>query len=181
MIAGLSLAFNFNMLFQSTVNQFRNLSVTFGTRDLPGLRRFMKRVTAVVAMVMLICVASPVARLFMRYLQGASGAALDVACQALWPLIAVPVVIAFRNYYHGLAMVRRRTGAMAAGGASRNLVIVLCGPMLLALGWYNHVAAAAMLLTGFTAEAATVFRVTASGHTQEAASDRLDAGSGRAL
>lgn len=162
MIAGLSLAFNFNMLFQATVNQFRNLSVTFGTRDLPGLRRFMKRVTIVVALAMAVSVASPLARLFMRYLQGASGAALDVACQALWPLIAVPVVIAFRNYYHGLAMVRRRTVAMAAGGVARNLVIVLCGPVLLALGWYNHVAAAAMLVTGFVAEAATVFRLARS-------------------
>jgi len=164
MIAGVSLAFNLNMLFQSTVNQFRHLSVTYGTRDLAALRGFMVRVTAVVAGVMLIAVASPLSRLFLRYLQGAEGAALDMACQALWVLVPVPVVIAFRNYHHGLAMVRRQTGSMAAGAVSRNVMIVPLALALLALGWYNHIAAAAMLVTGFGAEAATVCLLTRARH-----------------
>ncbi len=156
MVAGVSLAFNVNMLFQSTVNQFRNLSVTFGTENLPALRRFMVRITAGVFLLMALVVLTPVARLFLRHLQGAEGAPLAMACQSLYVLLLVPIVIGWRNYHHGLAMVRKRTAAMAAGAMSRNLSILPLGAALLALGWYNHIAAAAMLVVGFASEATTV-------------------------
>ncbi len=61
-VAALSLAFSFNMIFQSAINQFRNVFVTFGGRDAAGVRRFMFRCTVVVAGLMLLVVATPLVR-----------------------------------------------------------------------------------------------------------------------
>jgi hypothetical protein len=157
LIAAVSLAFTFSMVFQSAVNQFRHLFVTFGRRDREGVRRFMIRTGGVVTVLMLVCVASPLAGLFFRHLQGASGETLEMAIQALWPLCLVPVVIGLRNYFHGLAMVHRRTLSMTAGSLMRNVAIVAVGAALLHLGAYNHLGATATLIVGFSAEAFTVF------------------------
>ena len=156
LIAAVSLALSVNMLFQANLNQFRNLFVTFGRQDRRGVRRFMVRATGCIAALMTLVVATPVARLFLQHLQGATGETLDMAVDALWVLLLVPPVVGCRNYFHGLAMVRRRTGSMAAGATMRNVSILACAPVLLRLGWYNHVTAAAMMVTGFAAEAATV-------------------------
>ena len=160
MVAGVSLAFGFSMLFQSTINQFRNVFVTFGHRDLRGVRRFMARVTLGVASLMLIALLTPGARLFLRHLQGATGPTLEMAKEACWVLLLVPVVVAWRNYFHGLAMVHRRTGGMVAGAVSRNASIAVVAAALVAVGLYNHVAAAALLVLGFASEAFTVFLYT---------------------
>ncbi len=156
MVAGVSLAFSFNMLFQAAVNQFRDLFVTFGGRDPQGVRAFMVRATLVLTAMMVLVVATPLCPLFLRHLQGASGPTLHMARQAMWAMLPVPAVIAWRNYFHGLAMVHRRTTGMTAGSFMRNVAIVAFALPLMALGWYNHVAAAAMLVLGFGAEAATV-------------------------
>ncbi len=156
MVAGVSLAFAFGMLFHGSVNQFRHLFVTFGEEDRRGVRRFMARVTLVITGLMLVAVASPAARLFFRYLQGATGETLRVAVQAVWPLCLAPAAIGFRNYFHGMAMVHRRTGGMAAGGLVRNGSAALCAGLLMAVGLYNHVTAAAMLVVAFISEGLTV-------------------------
>jgi hypothetical protein len=160
MIAALSLAFTFSMLFQSAVNQFRHLFVTFGHRDRSGVRRFMIRVAAAMAALMVVAALTPLAGLFFRYLQGASGETLRMAKQAIWPLCVVPIVIGCRNYCHGVAMVRKRTGSMAAGALARNIAIVAVGSLLVAAGRYSHVTAAVTLIAGFSAEALAVFVLT---------------------
>ncbi len=160
MIAGVSLAFGFSMLFHATLNQLRNLLVTFAREDPKGVRRFVTRMTAAATVLMVIAVVSPAARLFLSRLQGAEGPTLRMAREALWVMLLVPPIVGFRNYFHGLAMVDRRTGAMAAGAFARNLAAIVCGGALLSLGWYNHVAAAAVCVTAFAAEAATMFLLT---------------------
>jgi len=159
-VAAVNLAFSLSMLFQGSVNQFRNLFVTFGKGDPAGVRRFMIRVTAAITVLMLVVIVTPLASFFLGRLQGASGDTLRMARQGLWVLLLVPVVIGWRNYYHGLAMVQRRTLAMAAGSVCRNVAILAAAGALVALGGYNHVAATAMLVFGFTAEATTVFLLT---------------------
>lgn len=156
MIAAVSLAFTFNMLFQAAINQFRNLLVTFGRDDPDGVRRFMRRATLIVAAVMVLAVASPFAGFFLHTLQGAGGDLLRMARQALWPLCLAPIVVAWRNYCHGITMIERRTGRMVAGGIARNVSVALCAPVLVWLGLYNHVSAAAMLVFAFAAEALAV-------------------------
>jgi hypothetical protein len=156
MIAALGLAFSFTMLFHSALNQFRNLFATFGREDPEGVRRFMVRVTAVVGAAFVMAVATPVARTFLQHLQDAEGETLRMGTQALWGLCLVPVAIAWRNYYHGLAMVHRRTGRMLAGAVMRNVAVAVCAAGLLQTQAYGHVTAAAMLPVGFAAEAATV-------------------------
>jgi hypothetical protein len=158
MVGAAGLAFTFNMAFQITVNQFRNVMVTFGKRDPAGVRRFVWRVALGLSFVMAVAVASPVVRWFLQDLQNAEGELLRMARQAVWPLVLAPLVVTWRNYLHGLTMVHRRTAGMAAGGLARNASVLICAPLLTALGLYNHVAAAAMLVVAFAAEAgATMF------------------------
>ncbi|MCK4283616.1 MAG: hypothetical protein KAX44_04795, partial [Candidatus Brocadiae bacterium] len=171
MIAGVSLALSFSLLFHATLNQLRHLLVTFVREDRRGVRRFVMRVTAGVAVLMVIVVVSPAARLFLRHLQGAEGPTLTMARQALWVMLLVPPIVGCRNYFHGLAMVDRRTGAMAAGSFARNLAVIVCAPALVALGWYNHVAAAIMFVSALAAEAATVFLLTRARRRKSADQD----------
>lgn len=156
MVSAVGLAFTLNMLFQAAINQFRNLLVTFGRDDPEGVARFMRRATLVMTALMVVAVASPFAGFFLRRVQDARGDVLTMARQALWPLCLVPAIVAWRNYCHGMTMVHRRTGLMVAGGVARNVSVLVCAPVLVGLGLYNHVTAAVMLALAFAAEAATV-------------------------
>jgi hypothetical protein len=155
-VAALGLAFSCGMIFQVTVNQFRHLMVRFGDADRQGVRRFMAAVTLVVVGLMLVALLSPLARLFFVHLQGAQGHTLLMALDALWLLCLVPIVLAWRNYHHGLALVEHRTLPMAVGGVARNGSILVLGIALLATGLLNHRTAAALLVTGFIFESVVV-------------------------
>jgi len=61
-------------------------------------------------------------------------------------------VVTLRNYFHGIAMVKRETGPMGAGAVARNVASYVAAAVLLPLGRLNHVSAAAILLLGFVAE-----------------------------
>lgn len=161
-VAALSLAFTLGMVFQMTVNQFRHLLVRYGHIDPVGVRRFMVWVTVLVSAAMLLMVATPTAEAFFRHLQGARGSALRMALDSLWVLCLVPLVIACRNYYHGLAMVHHRTGSMALGGLARNGAILCCGGLFSVMGILDHRTAALLLVIAFAAEATTVFLATRS-------------------
>jgi hypothetical protein len=155
-VAAVSLAFSFNMMFQAAINQFRNVFVTFGHEDAAGTLRFMRRVAFGLTLVMIVAASTRLSEWFFRDLQGASGDLLRMARQALWPLCLAPLVVTWRNYNHGLTMVRRRTWSMAAGGIGRNVAIAAAAFVLWRCGLYNHVAASAMLVLGFAAEAFVV-------------------------
>ncbi len=160
MVSAVKIAFTFNFLFQAAINQFRNLLVTFGHEDPTGVRRFMRRVTVTASGLLVFCVVTPLAGIYLRVVQGADVDMVAMAGQALWPMCLAPIVVAWRNYNHGMAMVRRRTWPMVAGGLGRNLSVLAVAPVLAALGLYNHVAAAAMLILAFGGEAATVSLLT---------------------
>jgi hypothetical protein len=155
-IAALSLAFTVNMMFQITVNQVRHLMARYGEADPHGVRRFIFRLALIVTGVMAVVLVTPLARLFLVHCQGAEGPTLQMALDCLWVLILVPCVIAWRNYYHGLALVHRRTTSMAIGGLARNASIIVIGGIFLMTGLLTHWTAAGLLLAAFTAEAVVV-------------------------
>ncbi len=153
MIAALSLAFSCGIMFQGTINQFRHFMVAFAGDDPRGIRRFMVAVTTVVTGLMVLALVTPAARWFLGSLQGATGHTLEMTLDALWVLMLVPIVIAWRNYHHGMAMVQKRTIALAAGSLARNGSILVVGITLLLTGHLNHWTSAGLLLTAFTCEA----------------------------
>lgn len=155
-VAALRVGFDLAMLFQMSANQFRHVFVTFGNRDLPGLRRFMFKMVMAASGLMLLTAATPLKTLFFGEALGIEEPVLGMAGHVLLVLCPVPLVIAWRNYYHGLALTHHRTLGMGIGGMSRNVATYLVATGLLALGLFNHVAAAAVLVCGFSAEALTV-------------------------
>ena len=104
----------------------------------------------------LLTAATPLKTLFFGEALGIEEPVLSMAGHVLLVLCPVPLVIAWRNYYHGLALTHHRTLGMAVGGISRNVATYLAAAGLLVLGRFNHAAAAAVLVCGFTAEALMV-------------------------
>lgn len=155
-VAALRVAFDFAMIFHMPLNQFRHLFITFGTRDLAGVRRFLLGVTTIVSGLMLLVVATPVSAWIFGGLLGAEGELLRLSRQVIWVLCLVPLAISLRNYYHGLALVSRRTRSMAVGGILRVGAIALASWSFAAIGVLDHVWAAVALLSGFVVEAVTV-------------------------
>lgn len=151
-IAAVRVAFDFSMIFGSAINQFRHFFVTFGTRDLEGVRRFMMRAMVAVVALMALVVFTPLIGLILRGLLNIPDVILTRAVQALRVLCVWPLAMTLRNYFHGHLLARRRTGGMAAGGACRVAAIYLVCWLLQGAGWLNHVTAAAILVLGFLAE-----------------------------
>ncbi len=171
MVAALRVGFDLSMLFQMTSNQFRHVFVTFGHRNLAGLRRFMRRVVLVVTGLMLVTAVTPLKTLFIGHVLGWKPPVLEMAGHVFLVLCPVPLVIAWRNYYHGLAMVHRRTAGMFVGGISRNATAYLCCWGLLAMGHLTSASAAAVLVCGFFAEALAVIVYTRGWRRERIAGD----------
>jgi hypothetical protein len=155
-IAAMRVGFDFGLIFHNLLNQFRHLFVTFGKTDLAGVRRFMARVTFGVVAVMLVVVLSPLSHVVLRDWIGVEGRVLVMSRQVLMVMCLLPVLVAVRNYFHGLAMIDRKTGPMGAGAVVRNLATYGASALFLALGWLNHVTAAAIMVTGFLGETLVV-------------------------
>ncbi|MFH1709157.1 MAG: hypothetical protein ABIF71_14735 [Planctomycetota bacterium] len=155
-IAAMRVGFDCAMIFHNFLNQFRHLFATFGAGDTAGIRRFMFRVTAVVVTAMVVAVFTPLAHVVIHDLIGVQGPVLAMTRQVLMVMCLLPILVTVRNYFHGLAMVRRRTGPMGAGAVGRNAMTYLAAWALFSLGRLNHVTAAAVLVLGFAAETAVV-------------------------
>jgi len=166
-IAALRVAFDFAMIFHLPLNQFRHLFITFGTRDLPGVRRFLVTILVAVTVLMVVFLASPLGRWTLHGLLGVKGDLLEDSIEAVWVLCLIPLVVSARNYFHGLSLARKRTGSMAVGGILRVLFIGLASWGLLAAGRLDHVFGAAILVAGFAVEAATVVALGWKGRASE--------------
>lgn len=152
-VAAMRVAFDFAMLFHNPANQFRHLLVTYGKDDVRGVRRFMRRVMAVLFVTMVLATFTPLSRLILNGLMGIEGETLTKAVWTLRVLCLTPVVITLRNVYHGQLMLGRRTHGMAAGAVFRIGIIALGSWILFMLGLMNHIAGAALLIAGFSLEA----------------------------
>ena len=159
MIASVAVGFTLAMMFHMPVNACRDLFVTYGREDLRGVRDFALRITAISFGLILVFTATPLARLALVHFLNVKQDILGMAAHTFWPLCAVPPIVMLRNYYHGRALIERRTVGMGLGGVSRNAAIAGVGGTLYALGWLNHVTTAALLSLGFLAEAVAVMVV----------------------
>ena len=155
-LAAMRVGFDFAMIFHNALNQFRHLFVTFGEQDLAGVRRFMIRVSTVVVSSMVLVAATPASGFVLHDLVGVDGEILRMTRQIVLVMCLLPIVVNVRNYYHGLALLRRTTGRMGAGAVGRNLATYALAASLFALGWLNHVTATLTLIAGFVAETLVV-------------------------
>lgn len=155
-IAAMRVGFDFGLIFHNLLNQFRHLFATFGKDDLPGLRRFMAKVTCGSVTAMLLVVLTPLSQVVLRDVIGVTGNVLAMSRQVLLVMCLLPILVAFRNYFHGLAMIDRKTGPMGAGAVVRNIATYAASAALLALGWLNPMTATAVLVVGFLGEALVV-------------------------
>ena len=155
--ATLRVAFDCAMFFHLPINQFRHVFLTFGKDNLREVRRFMVRVLLPLMLVMIVVNATPLASLYLRHVLRIGSDILSMTLAALWVLCLIPLAATLRNYYHGIAMLERRTRSMALGAVMRNVAIATAGFALYRAGILNHNAAAGCLVMGFVVEALTVF------------------------
>ncbi|MEW6754125.1 MAG: hypothetical protein AB1505_24565 [Candidatus Latescibacterota bacterium] len=165
-IASMRVGFDLAMIFHGALNQFRHLFVTFGEQDLAGVRRFMIRVSVAVVGSMLVVAATPVSRVVLHTLVGVEGEILRMTRQVVLVMCLLPIVVNVRNYFHGLALLRRTTGRMGAGAVLRNVATYLLAAFFFYTGWLDHVTATLTLIAGFVAE---TFMVAAAPQVQQAA------------
>ncbi|MBN8215633.1 MAG: hypothetical protein J0L75_03285 [Spirochaetes bacterium] len=151
-IAALRIAFDFAILFQNPLNQVRHLFITFGFKGLAGVRRFVIRLTFVSIGAFALVAFTPLGDFLMAHLLGSRGEMTRRALEAIRPLVPIPIFITVRNYYHGLAMLHRKTLAMAVGSLGRFTAIYLSASLFFMAGGLGHVSGAACLMFGFFAE-----------------------------
>lgn len=157
MIAALRVGFDFAFLFQQAANQFRHFFVTFGLDDLAGKRLFMRRVAAGITVLMLAVGLSPLGDLVLRRGLGVEGDVLERALDILLLMTLMPGIIILRNYFHGILMVKERTGGIAGASFLRVLMIALLAAIGEHTGLLDHRFAVATLLAGFTTETLAVW------------------------
>ncbi len=151
-IAALSLAFAYGMIFHISVNQFRNVSVAFVNEKQTDVLNFMIQSTIVVTSLMVGLQILGLSHAFLENMQGAEGLLLEMSSAALWPLILVVPIVAWRNYYHGIAMNRKKTTIMGLAAIARNVMIYVVGIALLRLEVLNVISACSLILVGFATE-----------------------------
>ena len=152
-IAAKRVAMDFLMLYQAVINQFRHFFATFGLDDLAEKRRFMAKVVGGLTLAMGVVLAWPQAsRAFFVSAIGLDESLYADARLMCVLLLVVPAILAVRNYYHGILMVRRRTAAMAWGSVLRLLAIAFTSWLLLATGLLGAHTAVLGMIAGFSAE-----------------------------
>ncbi|RMD73944.1 MAG: hypothetical protein D6820_17740, partial [Lentisphaerae bacterium] len=156
MISALNLAFSFGLLFQSTVNQLRFLIVRFGHKNPVQVARFMAVIATTVSLLMILTLCSPASEYYFRYLQNASGDLLILAREAAWGLCLGPLAIAWRNFFHGLAMIHNQTIYLLYGGIARNGSVLIMGQLLVMMHLFTPFWGAFLIVIAFTAEAMAV-------------------------
>ncbi len=157
-IAALRVGFDFSTMFQQAANQFRHFFVTFGLDDLPGKRRFMAVVCIGITLIMLLVAATPLSEWVLTRALGIDDVVKSQSVDVILIMCALPALIIFRNYYHGLLLVQRRTLGMATGGILRVVGIFVFSQLLFTAHALNHATAALVLLSGFAIEALVVLR-----------------------
>lgn len=171
-IAALRVGFDFSTMFQQAANQFRHFFVTFGLDDLAGKRRFMALVCVGITLIMLLVAATPLSEWVLTRGLGIAAAVKAQSVDVILIMCALPTLIIFRNYYHGLLLVQRRTLGMATGGVLRVVGIFVFAQALFSVHALNHVTAALVLLSGFAIEALVVLRAGTRPHNAAIEADR---------
>lgn len=167
-IAALRVAFDFFMMVQLAVNQFRSFFPGLGLDNLDKKRAFIALVTASLMAVMALCILTPLDRIIFHKMLGLEGQLFDIATQAAMVMLGTPVILAIRNYYHSLLLAYKRTNSMAVGSASRVGLIIACSWLFLELGWLNHWTAPLVMIISFSSELLVSWLAVRSIHRQGA-------------
>jgi hypothetical protein len=152
-VAAMRVAFDVALFFHQPLNQFRNLYATFGTSDLEGLKRFQLEVVLAMTGAMILVSFSSLDTLVLSRVVGLEGTVLTFTEQAVRVMCLLPLVVGFRNYYHGVALARLTTGSMASAAVLRVVAIYAAAAAAQATGILDHVWASAILVFGFAVEA----------------------------
>ena len=140
------------------LNELRSLHVAF--RDQPASLRYIRRFIAFCGLcsfaLMLLLFWTPLAAFLLEGLIGLE-APLAAACRGpLFIFSFFPLVVAVRAHFHGMALLHRRTAALAPSAPAR-LASIGLGLLLLApLGLEGAQLGVAALLCGFVLEAVVV-------------------------
>jgi len=157
-IAALRIAFDFSTLFQQAANQFRHFFISLGFDDLAAKKRFMAIIAAGLTAIMGLIALTPLSAWIWGDLMGVPNELIEPAVDVLLVMCLIPVVIVYRNYFHGRLMHLRRTAGMAYGSMSRVVVILVLAAMAYDMGALTHTTAAVVLIVGFVVETAVAQR-----------------------
>lgn len=152
-IAALRLGFDFSMIFQNMINQFRHLFITYAKDDLDGVISFMIKCTFIITVLMVTVIGSQGLYGILVYVINVPPAVALNTVEVCWVLCIVPVIIGTRNYFHGQSMLNQTTKIMGFGGICRVIATSLCALILIDSGNLNHVSASFSLVLGFAVEA----------------------------
>ncbi len=141
------------------LNEIRNLAPAF--REEPASRAYIRRFTPLCGLVSLAAMGvmfwTPLRDIMLGQWIGLPPHLVEMARIPLYLFAGFSVVVTARAYYHGVALVERRTQALAPSAPVRMLSIVAT---LLALPWLGITGATlgvAALLAGFAGELAAVW------------------------
>lgn len=151
-IAALRVAFDFFMMIQLAINQFRSLFPGLGLDNLDKKRRFIALVSGGLVLLMFVSILTPLDRVIFHHMLGLDGRLFDMATQAAMVMLGTPIILAIRNYYHSLLLAFKRTNSMALGSATRVGLIAACSWLFLELGWLNHWTAPLVMIISFSSE-----------------------------
>lgn len=151
-VAALRIAYDVLAALQQISNQFRHFFVNFGDDDLTGKRRFMLQVALVLTALLGLCVLPGMRQLVFGKILGTRGEVYRQAVAATTMMLAGPLILMARNYFHGRLLAKAIPTGMAVGAVARALLLGVSGLILLKLGVLQAWGAAISLLLGFLAE-----------------------------
>ena len=152
-IAALRVAFDFSMIFQQAANQFRHFFITFGFDDIEAKKKFLALVTVGLTSMMMIFAVSPLSTFLWSNLMGLPSELISIARDVSLIMCLMPVIIIYRNFFHGRLMMSRKTGGMAYGSIIRVIGIYLAAQIFFSLDLLNPITATFILIFGFIIEA----------------------------
>ena len=151
-IASLRISFDFFMLVQVAVNQFRNIIPTMGLDDLKIKRQFIMVVTILLILILLIIISPPMNEIIFKHVLGLNKLLYESVITTIFILLITPLILANRNFYHGILLFSKQTKSMALASSLRVLTIGFSAWSLLVLEQLNQFTAAVIMLLAFTVE-----------------------------
>ncbi|MEZ4732415.1 MAG: hypothetical protein R3E79_35335 [Caldilineaceae bacterium] len=141
------------------LNDIRSLASAF--RDEPNslqhIRRFAFGCTAVSLLMMVVCFWTPLREHILGDLVGLSPELVEMSRVPLYIYTAYTIAVTIRAYYQGVALVERRTPALAPSAPARLAAIWISLLILPLLGIMGATMGILALFNGFAVEAATVW------------------------
>jgi hypothetical protein len=170
-LAVLTVAYTLGRIPYGWLNEIRNLAPAFRekTNGLWYIRRFVLACAVVSLIVMYILFWTPLRVYILETMIGLDAELTGLARMPLLIFTFFALPVAMRAYFHGVALLERRTQALAPSAPARIVAILLALFVLPSFGVQGAPLGVAALLSGFTGEALVVwwgihgfrFRITA--------------------